>query len=229
MKDRVTAVILAAGQGKRMKSSVQKQYMMLRGYPVVYYALKAFEESTVDDIILVTGQTEIEYCKSEIVEKYGFTKVRKIIAGGKERQDSVYNGLMEADCDYILIHDGARPLVTPEIIERTIEEVKKYRACTVGMPVKDTIKIADDEQTVVSTPPRKYLWQIQTPQAFEYSLIKKAHDLLREGGDSRNITDDCMLVEKFMKYPVRLTEGSYSNIKVTTPEDIQVAQALLGK
>lgn len=230
MKDKVTAIVLAAGQGKRMKSSVQKQFMMMGEHPVIYYSIKAFEESSVDDIILVTGKNEINYCKNEIVDKYGFSKVRKVIAGGKERHDSVYNGLAAADCDYVLIHDGARPLVTVEIIEKTIEDVKRYGACTVGMPVKDTIKIADDEQVVVSTPPRKYLWQIQTPQAFDYKLIKSAHDLLRSGDcGGINVTDDAMLVEELVKHPVKLTEGSYSNIKVTTPEDIQIADVLLGR
>ena len=230
MGDKVTAIVLAAGQGKRMNSSVQKQFMTLGGYPVIYYALKAFEESRVNDIILVTGENEIEYCKREIAEKYGFAKIKAIIAGGKERHDSVYNGLKKADCDYVLIHDGARPLITAEIINKTINDVKKYGACTVGMPVKDTIKIADDEQVVVSTPPRKYLWQIQTPQAFDYKLIKSAHDLLRSGNrDDINVTDDSMLVEELMEHPVKLTEGSYLNIKVTTPEDIQIADALMSR
>lgn len=229
MKDTKTAaIVLAAGQGKRMNSSIQKQFMMLKGHPLLYYSLKAFEESSVDEVILVTGPSEIDYCKKEIIKKYGFSKVRSVTAGGRERYDSVYNGLCASDCGYVLIHDGARPLVTADIIERTISAVKEYDACTVGMPVKDTIKISDDNDMVVRTPPRKNIWQIQTPQAFKYELIRSAHEKLRSGQiENISVTDDSMLVEELMNHAVKLVEGSYSNIKVTTPEDIMIAEALL--
>lgn len=225
---KVTAIVLAAGQGKRMNSNIQKQFMLIDERPVLYYPLKAFEDSSVDEIIVVTGAAEIEYCKTEIVDKYGFSKVKAVVAGGKERYDSVYNGLRASECDYVLIHDGARPLVTVDIIERTITAVKEYDACTVGMPVKDTIKISDDNDMVVSTPPRKNVWQIQTPQAFKYELIIAAHEKLRSGqSENINVTDDSMLVEELMNHSVKLVEGSYSNMKVTTPEDILIAEILL--
>ena len=225
---KITAIVLAAGQGKRMKSSIQKQYMQLAGHPVLYYCLKAFEESSVGNVILVTGESETEYCRKQIVEKYGFSKVTGIVTGGKERYDSVYNGLCAADCDYVLIHDGARPLVNTDIIERTIDAVKKYDACTTGMPVKDTIKRSDEEGMVADTLPRKSLWQIQTPQAFRYSIIKDAHERLRNGeNDFCEVTDDSMLVEQMSGCRVKLIEGDYKNIKVTTPEDIVLAGAFL--
>ncbi len=225
---KVTAIVLAAGQGKRMNSKIQKQFMLIDGHPVLYYPLKAFEESSVDEIVVVTGEAEIEYCKVEIVDKYGFKKVKDVVAGGKERYDSVYNGLVASECDYVLIHDGARPLINADIIERTIDTVKEYDACTVGMPVKDTIKISDDDDMVVSTPPRKHVWQIQTPQAFSYELIMSAHKKLRSGQvENINVTDDSMLVEELMNHPVKLVCGSYSNMKVTTPEDIIIAEILL--
>ena len=226
--DKITAIVLAAGQGRRMNSSIQKQFMLIKGYPVLYYSLKAFEESCVDDIILVTGASEIAYCKEEIVEKYGFKKVSNVVAGGKERYDSVYNGLAAAECDYVLIHDGARPLVSVDIINRTVEAVKEYQSCTVGMPVKDTIKMVDSEKYALDTPDRSSLWQIQTPQAFKYTIIKEAHELMHKGAcNGKNITDDTMLVEECLHCKTKLVEGSYSNIKVTTPEDICVAEALL--
>lgn len=225
---KVTAIVLAAGQGKRMNSNIQKQFMLINERPVLYYPLKAFDDSSVDEIIVVTGEAEIEYCKTEIVEKYGFAKVKAVVAGGKERYDSVYNGLKASKCDYVLIHDGARPLINADIIERTIAAVKEYDACTVGMPVKDTIKISDDNDMVASTPSRKYVWQIQTPQAFKYELIMEAHEKRRSGQvENANVTDDSMLVEELMNHSVKLVSGSYSNMKVTTPEDILIAEILL--
>lgn len=225
---KVTAIVLAAGQGKRMNSNIQKQFMLINEYPVLYYSLKAFEDSSVDDVIVVTGAADIEYLKAEIIDKYSFLKVKAVVAGGRERYDSVYNGLEAADCEYVLIHDGARPLINTDIIERIIAEVKEYDACTAGMPVKDTIKVCDSAGMVVSTPPRNSVWQVQTPQAFKYELIRLAHEKLRSGqAESDRVTDDSMLVEELMRHPVKLVLGSYSNMKVTTPEDIIIAGALL--
>ncbi|MBR5127226.1 MAG: 2-C-methyl-D-erythritol 4-phosphate cytidylyltransferase, partial [Roseburia sp.] len=173
---KTTAIVLAAGAGKRMNSKVQKQYLLLKEKPVLYYSLKAFEESQVEDIILVVGAGEIEYCQKEIIEKYGIQKVRAIVAGGKERYHSVYEGLKAAgQTDYVLIHDGARPFVSQAIIERTIAAVSEYKACVVGMPVKDTIKIADEAGYAKETPNRSRVWMVQTPQAFSYSLIYDAY------------------------------------------------------
>lgn len=233
VKKDCAAVILAAGQGKRMQSSVPKQYLMLEDKPVIYYALKAFQDSFINRIVLVTSAEDVEYCKKNIVEKYGFEKVTNIVAGGKERYHSVYEGLKAAKCDYVFIHDGARPFVNRAILERAYTCVVKYDACVVGMPTKDTVKIADDDNFALSTPSRDRVWTIQTPQVFAYDLIMGAYsmlidkeqELLRE---SIKITDDAMVVETFTDRKVKLAEGSYENIKITTPEDLRIARALKG-
>lgn len=230
-----TAIVLAAGQGKRMNSTVQKQYLLINDKPVLYYALKAFEDSIIDDIVLVTGNAEIDFCQKEIIEKYGFRKVRAITAGGKERYHSVACGLSAItwDCDYVFIHDGARPFVDQAMIERALASVQETLACVVGMPVKDTIKLADENGYVKSTPDRSLVWQIQTPQVFEKELITAAYkklllneETLKKGNVP--ITDDAMVVEYFMNIQVKLVEGSYRNIKITTPEDLRLAEALVG-
>lgn len=224
---KVTAIVLAAGSGKRMNSKVHKQYLLINEKPVLYYSLKAFEESSVDEIVLVVGADEIEYCKKEIVELFGFTKVCAIVEGGKERYNSVYEGLKAAgETDYVLIHDGARPFLTQDIIERTIISVAQYGACVVGMPVKDTIKIVDDETFAKETPDRTKVWQVQTPQAFSYELVYDAYTRMLAGDDT-GITDDAMVVERMTDYKVKLIEGSYRNIKITTPEDLLVAEVYL--
>ncbi len=233
MEERTVAVVLAAGAGKRMHSDVQKQYLLLRDRPIIYYALKTFQDSFVDEIVLVVGQGEIEYCRKEIVEKYHFSKVKKIAEGGRERYHSVANGLKEVDGEgYVFIHDGARPFLTEEILRRSHEAVKEYHACVVGMPVKDTIKIVDEDRFAKATPNRETVWQVQTPQVFTIALAKKAYDsllikeeeLLRQG---IHITDDAMVVETLLEHPVKLVEGSYQNIKITTPEDLNIARSFL--
>ena len=228
MSERNTAIVLAAGQGKRMHSKVQKQFLEIQGYPVLYYSLRCFQESSlIQDIILVTGEESISYCKEEIVQKYGFTKVSAVIPGGKERYDSVYAGLCECrDCEYVLIHDGARPFVTEEILKRGLQKVKETGACVIGMPSKDTVKLSDEEGYVKETPNRKCVWTIQTPQIFSYSLIREAHDSIRQK-DMSKITDDAMVVEQETGAKVALAEGSYQNIKITTPEDMKTAEAFL--
>lgn len=225
---KVTAIVLAAGRGRRMGTEIPKQYLKIRGREVLYYSLKAFEESAVDEIILVTGEKDIEYCQKEIIEKYGFLKVSKIIPGGNERYDSVYAGLLAADdCSYVLIHDGARPLVTPEIIDDVLEGAVAYESCTTGMPVKDTIKIVDENRMAVDTPERGTLWAIHTPQGFSYPVILEAHEKFRQGNYKIPVTDDTMLAEIFLRKRAKLVKGSYRNIKVTTPEDIKAAEAFL--
>lgn len=221
---KITAIVLAAGTGKRMNSAVAKQYMMLAGKPVLYYSLKAFEESEVTDIVLVTGADEISYCRQEIVDKYKITKISAIVAGGKERYHSVYEGLKAAKgADYVLIHDGARPLLTQDIISHSIASVKQNGACVVGMPVKDTIKVVGVDGFAKATPERSGLWQIQTPQSFSYSLIVDAYEKVIASGDT-SITDDAMVLERVTGRQVRVIEGSYQNIKITTPEDLLVAE-----
>lgn len=224
---KTTAIVLAAGSGKRMNTNVHKQYLLLKEKPVLYYSLKAFEDSQVDEIILVVGAGEIDYCKKDIVEKYGFQKIRAIVEGGKERYHSVYEGLKAADkTDYVLIHDGARPFVTQAIIERTIKAVCEYQACVVGMPVKDTIKIVDSNAYAQETPNRSNVWLVQTPQAFSYPLIYDAYTRMLVDEDTA-ITDDAMVVEHMTDYKVKLIEGSYQNIKITTPEDLDIAEVYL--
>ncbi len=227
-KKTYTAIVLAAGKGTRMGGDVHKQYLLLNGKPVLYYSLKALEDSRVDHIVLVTGESEIDYCQKEIIEKYGFRKVKKVVAGGAERYHSVFCGLQAAeDADYVLIHDGARPFVENAILERCMEAVEKYQACVVGMPVKDTIKIVDEQGFAVNTPPRNLVWNVQTPQCFFYPLILDAYSKMIEEekhGKQMSVTDDAMVLETFSQHQVKLIEGSYENIKITTPEDLLVAE-----
>ena len=225
---RCTAIVLAAGQGKRMHSKIQKQFLEIGGKPILYYSMECFQKSPlIQDIILVTGEDMISYCHSEIVEKYGFTKVCKVTAGGKERYDSVYAGLLCCqDTDYVYIHDGARPFVTEEMIQRGYEAVKRTNACIMGMPSKDTVKLADPSGYIKETPDRKIVWNIQTPQIFSYDLIRGAYESIRKK-DMSNVTDDAMVVEQETGTKILLVEGSYQNIKITTPEDLAVAEAFL--
>ena len=225
---KTTAIVLSAGSGKRMGSDMPKQYMQLEGRPIIYYSLKAFEDSIIDDIILVTAEDYIGYCRDEIVDKYGLKKVRAIVKGGVERYDSVYNGIVEAsDADYVFIHDGARPFVNKDIIKRGMDCVLKTGACIAAMPVKDTIKSVGDDNIVTDTPDRKYLWQVQTPQIFKRELLLKAYDGMHGETSSKNITDDAMLIENYTDKKVSVFEGSYNNIKITTAEDMVIAGAIL--
>ena len=211
-----------------MKSNVPKQYMLLAGNPVLYYSLKAFEESSVDEIVLVTGEGEEEYCRTHIVEAFGISKVTKIVKGGKERYHSVYQGLLnlDEDTELVLIHDGARPLITPDMIEETITQTRLYGACVVGVPTKDTVKLIGEDGFVETTPDRSRVWIVQTPQSFYYKLIRTAYDKLFET-PVQGITDDAMVLERMGDHPIRMVEGSYMNIKITTPEDIQAAEGFL--
>lgn len=241
MSERITtiAIVLAAGQGKRMHTDTAKQYLQLLGKPILYYSLKAFQDSCIENIILVTGAADREFVQKDIVDKYGITKVRCIVDGGRERYHSVYNGLQAAHeyCKgrgFVFVHDGARPCVTESIIENALNCVQKEKACVVGMPVKDTIKIVNEEGYAVSTPKRKQLWMVQTPQVFEMTLIGGAYqeliereeELIRKG---IQITDDAGVVELFTDQKVKLVEGSYENIKITTPEDLKSAEVFLQK
>lgn len=226
------AIVLSAGVGRRMNSDVPKQYLPLCGKPVIYYSLKAFEESGISDIILVTGAEDVDYCREQIVEKYHLNKVKAIVPGGRERYDSVFEGLRAAEgADYVLIHDGARPMLSLNIIQRSMEAVQAEEACAVGMPVKDTIKIVDTANYAIQTPDRSTLWMVQTPQSFSYSIIMDAFAELsrrRAAGESvPAITDDAMMVEQLLHHRVKLIEGSYENLKITTPEDLIAAEVFL--
>lgn len=225
-----SVILLAAGQGRRMESNVPKQFLKIKEYPVLYYSLDAFEKNPqITEVILVTSESEIEYCKSNIVEKYSFNKVTKIVSGGKERYHSVYEGLCAlSQPDYVIIHDGARPFIDQDILQRTMESVVEHKAVVVGMPVKDTIKIADENGFAVKTPNRELVWQVQTPQAFEYDLIRTSYDILM-ASDITNVTDDAMVIETIKGIKVKLIHGSYRNIKITTPEDLLIANAFISE
>ena len=233
-----TAIVLSAGQGKRMGTSVQKQYIELQGKPIIYYTLSVFQKSEIiDDIILVVGKDQLKYVQEEIVRKYHFTKVKTVVEGGHERYASVWQGVKAREYDkyyeniqdgYVFIHDGARPFVDEEMLERAYDTVRKYKACVAGVPSKDTIKLINEEQFAVTTPEREYVWAVQTPQVFEKTLIFEAYARLMEE-ECVHVTDDAMVVEQMMRLPVKLFEGSYENIKITTPEDLDIARIFLSK
>lgn len=229
---RKIAIVLAGGRGSRMQSSVPKQYMQLLGKPVLYYSVNVFENSEVDEVILVAGRQDIEYCREQIVQRYGFGKVTQIVAGGSERCDSVLNGLRavcagDGEEVYVFIHDGARPCITEELVKSCGREVLLYKACVAGVPAKDTIKLADEEGFAAQTPDRSRVWQIQTPQCFEYGLVRKAYEAMAADCERGSITDDAMVVEKYTNVKVKLTMASYENIKITTPEDLLIAKEFL--
>ncbi len=234
-KKKCYAIVLSAGTGSRMGSSVPKQYLPLLDRPVIYYSLKVFEDSPcIDEILLVAGADDLSYVKEEIVDKYGFTKVTAILAGGKERYFSVANALknLEGKDGYVMIHDGARPMLTEEIIGRLYEGVCTYEAVCAAVPVKDTIKIVDEEGFAVRTPDRKTVYAVQTPQVFSLPLITGAYGELLQNPDTyRNVTvtDDAMVVECVYGKKVKMLQGSYENIKITTPEDMEVAKVYLSK
>lgn len=224
--EKFTAIILAAGQGKRMGSEMPKQFIEFYDHPILYYTLKAFENSEINDIIIVTSEEYIDYVKMNIVQAYGFKKVSNVVAGGLERYNSVYEGLKVcSNADYVLIHDGARPLIEPSLINEAMKETKVNKAIVLGVPSKDTVKIVDENQEVLYTPNRDQVWNIQTPQGFDYGLIRQAYEALIESNDY-NITDDAMVMEKTMKVPIKIVMGSYKNIKITTPEDLKILDIL---
>ncbi len=293
-----TAIVLSAGKGKRMGADRAKQYLDLCGRPVLYYCLKAFQDSFIDEIIIVASGEDHDYIREEIVEKYGLTKVIKIVEGGAERYDSVLCGLREMNrgdgsygsnvnrgdgscgsnvnhgdgsygtyediltdfsdaaipaghaesagshalsniSSYVFIHDGARPFIDNEILNRAYETVKKYGTAIVAVPSKDTVKIVDSEGITLDTPDRSTVWLMQTPQVFAYEPILEAYEKMdaykkSEAAGPRDkdmadimITDDAMVMEHFGSLPVHVSEGSYRNIKITTPEDMLIAGAFI--
>ena len=221
----ISAIILAGGKGKRMGQDISKQFIELNHKPVLYYTLKKFiNNKNINNIILVVSKDDYDYCKNEVLKKYDL-KVNKIVLGGKERQDSVYNGIQSLEeTEIVLIHDGARPFISDKIINDGIEFAKEFGAAAPGVMPKDTIKIKDDNNFSVNTPNRKDLVSIQTPQIFRYEVIKECHEIIKENGDI--VTDDTMVVEKF-GHKVYLYDGEYTNIKITTPEDLILAEKLV--
>ncbi|MBU5485007.1 2-C-methyl-D-erythritol 4-phosphate cytidylyltransferase [Clostridium sp. MSJ-11] len=219
------ALILAAGKGKRMGVGFNKQFLDINNKPILYYTLKAFDQhEEINSIILVAAEEEIDYCKNEIINKYGIKKVKKVVCGGEERQHSVLNGLKEVDdANIVLIHDGARPFISKKIISDGIKYANMHGAAACGVTPKDTIKIIDDKGFSCENLDRDTLISIQTPQCFQYDLILKCHnDILDK---NIKITDDTSVVEYF-GYRVYIYKGEYSNIKITTPEDLIIGKNL---
>ena len=239
---KTAAIILAGGKGTRMGSDTPKQFIEIGGFPLIYYSLKAFQQSFVDEIVLVCAEEEREYCASEIVEKYGFSKVKTIAGGGKERYHSVYNGLVALrcvsegegtdPCDIVFIHDGARPFVDDVVINRLFDAAEENRAAVAAVPAKDTVKLADNDNFTVETPPRDHVWMIQTPQVFGFyeiynaysRLIEAERELIQRGV---TVTDDAMVMEMFSATKVKLVMGDYRNIKITTPDDLSLAKCYI--
>lgn len=222
------AIVPAAGKGSRMGlEGPGKQFMYLGGKPVLAHTLMALESSAeIDGIILVTRQDQVTL-GWQVVNDYGIGKVQAVVPGGATRQESVWAGLQHvpSDTEIVVVHDGARPLVGTKLIDTAISSAREYEAVGVAVPVKDTIKVRDETGLVISTPPRGSLWAIQTPQAFRYEVLLEAHTKAKAIGYEG--TDDCELVEQLDK-PVRLIQGSYRNIKLTTPEDLTIAETLIG-
>jgi len=222
-----SVVIVAGGKGTRMGSTINKQYLELNGKAVLAHTINQFEQChKIDEIIVVTGEDEVDYCTKQIWIKYGFLKIKSIVPGGKRRQDSVYNGLLGVSpkTQVVLIHDGARPLIKEEQIKASIEGAMEVGACVVGVPVKDTIKICDQNQLIIQTPSRDTLWAVQTPQTFQYDRILKAYEEAIK--NDLQATDDAMMVEA-IGYPVKMIHGRYDNIKITTPEDLVIARGMI--
>ena len=223
----ISAIILAGGKGKRMGEPVSKQFIEIKGKPIIYYTIKKFSENKkIDNIVVVLSKDEVGYFKENILEKYNL-KVDNIVIGGTERQDSVYNGLKsleDTNTDIVLIHDGARPFISDRIIDDGIKFAQVYGACAPGVMPKDTIKIKNESNFSVSTPDRGSLVAIQTPLVFKYNEILECHEKIK----INNIvgTDDTMVAEKF-GYSVYLYDGEYTNIKVTTPEDLILGEKLI--
>ena len=258
MRDNFGVILLCAGKGTRMESDTPKQYLNLKGHPVLYYSLKEFEDNAnIDDIVLVVSEDYKEYVAENIVKKYGFKKVSSIVIGGNERYQSVYNGLSKMaekagipgvddengdgslTIEYVMIHDGARPFVTQDMIDRLVSNVKLYGACIPAIPSKDTVCISDENGFIESNPDRAYIWNAQTPQTFDLIKFKKAFDSYMElKSDSErsiykknnvpvpDVTDDAMVWKMFRDEPIKIVLGDYNNMKITEPSDLKIAKAI---
>jgi len=222
----VTAVIVAAGKGKRMQHEINKQLIQICGIPVIARTLSAFEEChKVDEVVVVTNSENIVIF-ADLIKEFGFTKVKHIVRGGETRQLSAYEGLkcISEKSEYIAIHDGARPLITPFSIDKTVIAAIEKKAAAAAVRVKDTIKFADKEGMITATPERENLWAVQTPQVFNVALYRKAFEKAFQ--ENADYTDDCQLMESTgMK--VQLVESDYTNIKITTRDDVIFAESII--
>lgn len=217
------AVIVAAGKGTRMGTRESKQYLALEGKPIIVHTLEVFSQIPwLQEIVLVTGREDVPRCQTWI-QDYGLDKVSAVIPGGSERQQSVYEGIKQISSEWVMIHDGVRPFVTQEEIESCRDAAIREGASVLGVPVKDTIKQVNGKGQITGTPDRQSLWAVQTPQAFRLSDLRLAHESAAKDGFTG--TDDAMLMER-AGYPVTVVEGKYSNIKITTPEDLEYAAFL---
>ena len=221
----ISAIVLAGGRGKRMNYHKSKQFIEIKGKPVLVYTLEKFiYNKSIDEVILVLPEDEVDYCKKEVLQKYSL-KVDRIVIGGKERQDSVFNALEAMEkANIVLIHDGARPFISEKIIEEGIKYANIYGAAAPGVTPKDTIKIKNEDNISVDTPDRNTLVAVQTPQCFKYDEIYQCHRKIKE--ENAIVTDDTSVVEKY-GHKVDLYEGDYTNIKITTPEDLILAERLI--
>lgn len=221
----ISAIVLAGGRGKRMNYHKSKQFIEIKGKPVLVYTLEKFiYNKSIDEVILVLPEDEVDYCKKEVLQKYSL-KVDRIVIGGKERQDSVFNALEAMEkADIVLIHDGARPFISERIIEEGIKYANIYGAAAPGVTPKDTIKVKSKDNVSVDTPDRNTLVAVQTPQCFKYDEIYQCHRKVKE--ENAIVTDDTSVVERY-GHKVYLYEGDYTNIKITTPEDLILAERLI--
>ncbi len=219
-QQKVGAIIVAAGESQRM-GGVDKVFALLGGKPVLARVVDAFEEcSSVQQVVVVVSQQNLELARRMVAEQ-GWSKSIEVCAGGRRRQDSVAAGLSQLNhCEWVVIHDGARPLLTVDLIERGLEAARETGAAAAAIPVTDTIKVAGDDRLVKETPHRRNLWAVQTPQVFRFDIIAKAYEQAKG-----EVTDDASLVEQ-LGYQVKLYMGSYDNIKITTNYDLLMAEAL---
>ena len=227
MNLKVYAIIVAAGKGLRMQDSKRKQYRVLDDKPILAHTLMAFNRcKSIDQIIVAVPAEDIEFCRKEIIPVAQMDNETRLVIGGARRQDSVYNGLqaIENDDGIVLIHDGVRPFVQQEHLLACINSARQHGACILGLPAYDTVKEVNEKNEIVQTRQRDTLWLAQTPQVFQLKLIKKAHAAAKQDGFSG--TDDASLVER-LGATVKIVPGSRSNIKITHPEDLQLARAIL--
>lgn len=216
-------VVVAAGKGSRMQSAESKQYLQLGNRPILVHTLELFQSiAEVDEIVLVVGEGDLDRCRL-YASQYELSKVKQVLAGGAERQDSVGRGLqaLSSDTDWVLVHDGVRPFVSQKQVLSCWYQAMEHEAAVLAVPVKDTIKVVNQAGQIQSTPDRRSLWAIQTPQAFRLALLREAHE--QAAAETYIGTDDAMLVER-MGVVVQVVEGDYYNIKITTPEDLPWAQ-----
>lgn len=227
MNNKVCVLIPAAGKGNRMAHSVKKPYLKLAQKPILAHTIQRFEQnSAVDAIFVIVDEADFNECRTAVLRPYPFTKVQELVAGGETRQMSVYNGVraLSADVDFVIVHDGVRPFVTDEVIFACLTAADECGAAVAAVPVKDTIKVANEDSFIVETPVRDQLWAVQTPQVFRKSLLQEAHQVAQT--HQLTATDDASLVEQ-LGFPVKLVKGSYANLKITTPIDLQVAEVLI--